>query len=57
MTQEIREMLRNIDAIWSVNTAGFDAEAVIFTNDVWPTLRTMVGSLNLATNCFWQLAR
>jgi hypothetical protein len=57
MTPEIQEMLQKIDAIWSVNTAGFEFESVIFTNDIWPTLRTMVGSLNLVTNEFWQLSR
>lgn len=54
MTPEVQSMLRQIDEIWSVNTVSLDSDSVIFTKDVWPTLRTCVGSLNLVTGDFWK---
>jgi hypothetical protein len=54
ITPEILSILRQIDEIWSVNTVSAETESVIFTNDVWPTLRTSVGSLNLNTGEFWR---
>lgn len=56
-TIEVDELLRQIDAIWTVNTCHIESESVIFTNDVWPTLRKTVCSLNLKTGQFWQAPR
>jgi hypothetical protein len=53
MTPEVQSMLKRIDEIWSVNTVSLESH-FIFANDVWPTLRTLVGSLNLDTGEFWQ---
>jgi hypothetical protein len=56
-TAEVEALLRQIDAIWTVNTCHLESESVIFTNDVWPTLRKTVCSLNLNTGEFWQAPR
>lgn len=51
---EIQRLLRQIDTIWGVNTAGTFSAPVIFSNDIWPTIRTRVGSLDLSSGEFWQ---
>jgi hypothetical protein len=47
-------MLRQIDAVWKVDTSTLETESFILTNDIWPTLRNTVCSLNLRTGEFWQ---
>jgi hypothetical protein len=56
-TAEMETLLRQIDAIWTVNTCHTESESVVYTNDVWPTLRKTVCSLNLKTGKFWQAHR
>jgi hypothetical protein len=56
-TEEVETLLNQISAIWTVNTCYIESESVVFTNDVWPTLRKTVCSLNLKTGEFWQAAR
>lgn len=51
---ETQSLLQQIDMIWGVNTAGTFSAPVIFSDDIWPTIRTMVGSLDLSTGEFWQ---
>src|SRR5271157_196896 len=51
---ETQSLLQQIDMIWGVNTAGTFSAPVIFSNDIWPTIRTKVGSLDLSTGKFWQ---
>lgn len=53
-TDEVKQLLGQIDAIWTVNTCALETESVIFTNDVWPTLRNTQCSLNLKTGDFWR---
>ncbi len=56
-TAEVGELLRQIDAIWMVNSCYIESESMIFTNDIWPTLRKTVCSLNLETGEFWRAPR
>lgn len=53
-TEEVETLLSQISAVWTVNTCYIESESVVFTNDVWPTLRKTVCSLNLKTGEFWQ---
>lgn len=56
-TAEIEELLRQVDAIWMVNSCYIEPESKIFTNDIWPTLRETVCSLDLETGEFWRATR
>jgi hypothetical protein len=56
-TEEVKELLRQIDAIWIVRTAGLDSGSEIFTNDVWPSQSVPICSLDLITGKFWQVTR
>ena len=56
-TEEVHALLNQISAIWTVNTCYVESESVVFANDVWPTLRATVCSLNLKTGEFWQARR
>jgi len=53
---EIKNLLLDIDEVWSANTAGLECENVIFTNLVMPRFdRATICSLNVRTGEFWRL--
>ena len=55
-SDEVRQLLRGIDEIWTTNTAGLQRENVIFTNKLWPERdRSTICSLDISTDRFWQV--
>ena len=57
VTAEVEKLLRQIDAIWMVNSCYIETESMIFTNDIWPKLRGTVCRMNLKTGEFWRAPR
>jgi hypothetical protein len=55
-SDEVRQLLRGIDEIWTTNTAGLQKENVIFSNKIWPEQdRSTICSLDISTARFWQV--
>ena len=51
---EIKGLLGLIDEVWSANTSVLESDGTIFTNQIWPTIRTNRCSLDLHTRRFWR---
>jgi hypothetical protein len=56
---QVASLLKSIDEIWTVDTAGLESEQVIFTNQLQPSLpdRANFCSLEIATDKFWRVSR
>lgn len=56
---QIEALLKSIDEIWTVDTAGLESDQVIFTNQLQPPLHDNANycSLELMTGRFWRVER
>jgi len=55
-SDEVKQLLRGIDEIWTTKTAGLQKENVIFTNKIWPERdRSTICSLDPSTGRFWRV--
>ena len=56
-SDEVKQLLRGIDEIWTTNTAELQKENVIFTNKLCPERDpSTICSLDVATGRFWQVS-